>query len=635
MHDDRELPALPSLRTILLVIGGFVALGVLVYGGSMWNAFVRWDDGMLIYENPAIRTIAPWSLKRIFTTYDPELYIPLTFLTYQINYAVGGINPFAYHLTNLLLHIGNALLAAWFILLLTRKRLVGVLVGLLFLLHPLHTEAVEWASARKDVLSTFFFLAALVGYLYWRSSDERKTLILSVVLFVLGLMSKVMVITLPVILVLIDWYEGRSFKERRLWIEKWPYLLMAVVFGIIGLFGKQGVVASTSLLTKLLMACKSAVFYLWQMVWPLHFSLLYPYTKAITITSPDFFVPVLVLVALAAVAIVSLRWTRAVMFGLLFYGITVAPTFLNFAKGGDLDIYFASDRYAYVPSIGIFLLVALGAYWLQQRMVERSPSLGAWGVPALSLAVLASLALKAHAQAGVWTDTKSLFGNVLKEFPETSYVAHNNLGNVYRLEGDLAKSEEEYKAALAIRKHPKTMANLGAVYRRRNQIDQAINTYKEALELDPNSPDAHFGLGIVYAQLGNFVAAQEQYQAAIEADPSKAGPYLNYGALLAENGQDEEAATQFRLALGIDPDNADALYNLGYALTSLNRPDEAIAAYAHAIEVQPSVAAYINLGLLLHQQGRMPEAIAQFRGALKLDPTNAAARSALQQLGAQ
>jgi len=153
-----------SRSTILWITGAFFVLTFALYGSSLSNSFVRWDDGMLIYENPAIREITPSTLKTVFTSYDPELYIPLTFMSYQVDYALGGTNPTIYHAQNLFWHTLNALLVAGFILLLSRRKWIALLCGVLFAIHPLHTEAVAWASARKDVLSTFFFLVSLISY---------------------------------------------------------------------------------------------------------------------------------------------------------------------------------------------------------------------------------------------------------------------------------------------------------------------------------------------------------------------------------------------------------------------------------------------------------------------------------------
>ncbi len=633
MSDASSLPSLPSWRVILGIVAGFFALTFLIYGWSLKDEFVRWDDGMLVYENSAIREISPASVYHIFTTYDPELYIPLTFFTYQIDYQLSGQNPFLYHLDNLVLHTLNALLVGWLLYLLSKRTWVGLLCGLLFAVHPLHTEAVEWVSARKDVLSTFFFLLSLIGYLYWRERGESKTYWGSIIAFMLGLMAKVMAITLPVILLLLDWREGRKWDWQML-KEKIPYFAVAVVFGIIGLFGKSGVIQSSSTMSKILMACKSAVFYLQQIVWPLHFSLLYPYTKAIVLTSPDFYIPVLVLLIIAVLAIYSLKFTRDIFFALVFYFITVAPTFLNFAKGGDLDIYFASDRYAYVPSIGIFFLLAV-LLWHLVEWKKTMNAATAWASAGVAVLLLAGLSAKAYAQSLVWQNTETLFLNVLSLYPESSYVAHNNLGNVYRLKGEYDKAIDEYQKSIAIRAHPKTMSNLGAVYRLLGRTDDALAEYQKALAVDNNSKEAHFGLGIVYATQHKWPEAIAEYQKALILDPQYVEAYTNLGSALMEEGNVQDAIVAYQKALALNSYFTDAQYNLAIAFTKAGQPDAAISHYERVVAVAPAFTpARINLGVLYYQQGKTQDARRQFAAILSYDPANAAAKEAMQQMEA-
>lgn len=620
-------------KTMCWILGGFLLLGMLIYGQSLGSAFVRWDDGMLIYENPAIRTIRPWSLWRVFTSYDPELYIPLTFVSYQLNYLIGGIHPFGYKLLNLLLHIGNAALVMACIGHLTKKRTLGIITGLLFLVHPLQTEAVEWASARKDVLSTFFFLGALLQYMRWKQDDARPSRFAwSIAFFVLALLSKVMAITLPIVLLLTDWLQGRSLREKRTWIEKWPYFAIAIVFGIIGMAGKSAIVSSTALSVKLLMAAKSTVFYLQQIFWPRHFSLLYPYTKSIEIFSSDFLIPIGILLLLAFALVLSLRWTKILAFALIFYGITLAPTFLNFAKGGDLDVYFASDRYAYVPSIGIFLLISLVLLQTSALLKRHLGNLGTGMVTVVCAVLFLGLGTKAWAQSKVWENTETLFRNVIDLYPESSYVAHNNIGNAYRLDGDLKRAKEEYLLALKIRRHPKVLSNLGAVYRKEHRYDDAIRTYRDALVIGSESPDPHFGLGIVYADLKDFSGARREYEDAIRLDPSKAEYRVNLGVLLAEQGDFDGAILQYQKAISLAPDHPVALFNLGVAYSAKHRTLDAIRAYERSIMIAPSIAALLNLGSLYYEADRIADAKHAFETVLKYSPSNAAARSALAQL---
>ena len=618
MEDETPLPPRHILGLIACV---FFVLTFTVYYQSLFHPFVRWDDGLLIYDNPAVWAITPATLKAIFTSYDPELYIPLTFLSYQIDFLIGGTKPVIYHLTNLLFHTGNALLTAWFTYLLSRRKWIGLVCGLLFAIHPLHTEAVAWASARKDVLSTFFFLLTLIGYLRYRRIGKFYRH--SIVAYLLALMAKVTVATLPVLLLLIDIFDGRKL-DRKVLKEKIPYFALSVVFGIIAIFGKTSVLQRATLLEKMLMACKSTVFYLQKIVWPTELSVLYPYVGSIGLTNPDFLWPALSVITLFIIAFLSLRRTRAVFFGIFFFLITISPTFLNFAKG-EMDLYFASDRYAYAGSIGIFFLIALG---LSQLMQKLSPKIVTGGVGV----VILLFAFMAHTQSQTWRNTETLFGNVIEHYPN-SHVAHNNLGNIYRRQDYLEKSIEHYEQAIAINDHPRTRSNLGAALRKQGQIEEAFAQYDRALELNADSKNAHFGLGIIYAEQGNRVQALQEYQRAIEIDPTYSEVYLNLGALHMQMQQTTLAIEAYEKALAITPYFAQAHYNLGVAYGKINKPRQAMESYERTVQLEPSfVAARINLGIAYYDRKRIEESIEQFEIALRYDPGNSRAISALNQI---
>lgn len=250
-------PPLPSRPLLWWIIGAFFLILLIIYGSSLTNDFVRWDDGLLIYENPAIRSITPSTLKTIFTSYDPELYIPLTFFSYQIDYLIGGTHAAIYHAQNLLWHTLNALLVALLLWRLTRQGWPSLFGGLLFALHPLNTETVAWSSARKDVLSTFFFLVSLLSYLSYRTQKKRSAYAFSLLSFTLGLLSKVTVITLPVVLFLFDFREHRRWSGKML-VEKIPYLLLSVLFAVIATAGKSGVLSASTLSEKILLSLRGA-----------------------------------------------------------------------------------------------------------------------------------------------------------------------------------------------------------------------------------------------------------------------------------------------------------------------------------------------------------------------------------------
>lgn len=626
--------SLPPRRTLVLIAACFFALTFAVYGMSLFTEFVRWDDGLLITENPAIREISPRSVAWVFSHYDPELYIPLTFLTYQFDHLIGGQNPFMYHFTNLVLHTLNSLLVFLFLYLLTGRKWPALFCGLLFAVHPLHTEAVAWARARKDVLSGFFFLGSLVMYLFHTKKPSASSYFLSLGAFFLGLLSKVSILLLPFILLLIDAYEGRKMTKETL-IRKIPYFCLSFLFGLVALYGKWGAIESVTLLQTLLMAARSTVFYIQKLFLPTGLSVLYPTERGINLLFPEYFIPLLLLVG-CATALFFLRKNRTLVFGAAFFLLMILPSFQNFEKDGDF--FFASDRYAYLGSIGIFFIV-MSIFGLDRRkfsMFNHQFSINFQSSifkSALAV-VIVIFAVMSFFQAKVWKNSESLFANAQMLYPVNNARVYNNLGNVYRRQERNEEAIAMFKAAIEISPHARTYSNLGAVYRKDGRIMEALETYKKAIEVNPEDAYPYFGLGLVYAQAGDYDRALEQYRAAIDRDPQYAEAYSNMGAIFLAAGDVERAIAMYQEAIKANSLFVQAYFNLGVALAKLGRADEAVAAYEAAIDISPDlIPARINLGILYYGEGRVEEARNQFREILKRDPANPAAISALEQIG--
>ena len=283
-----------------------------------------------------------------------------------------------------------------------------------------------------------------------------------------------------------------------------------------------------------------------------------------------------------------------------------------------------------IPSIGIIMVIAGVALWID---VKRHT--GRFLPAGVGLLIVLTLSTLAYRQSLVWTDTRSLFENVIKLYPASSHVAHNNLGNMYRLEGDLPSAITEYNLALAIRPHAKTYTNLGAAYRKEKDVASALAAYSKALELDEKSTYAHFGLGIVYAQMGALDKAEAQYQRAIALDPTYEEVHVNLGALYAAQERYDDAASEYRKALAINPYYPQAMYNLAVAYEALGKTDDAIDAYRQTISFDPTMLPpRINVALLLYnKKGDRQGAIDQFHAILKINPNNATAKDALRQMG--
>ena len=494
------MPALRRFSPVALG-GSFIAfITLLIYARCLGNAFVGWDDGLLILENPTVQGLTMENIRRAFTTYDPELYIPLTFLSYQINFAIGGLNPLGYHLINLLLHIINALLVMMIARRITGLPWAGFACALLFALHPINTEAVAWISARKDVLSAVFGLGSLLLWLRWREDGRRWMYVASIALFALGLLSKVSTLVLPAVMMLID------LLDRRITIkDKLPYLGLTTAFAVIALGGKTA--ASVGLTAKFLIGMKATVILLGKMFLPLGLSVVYPYVKPITLANADLLMAASIVTVVSVLCAVFWKKSRIPLLAWLAFLGLLAPSFWNIAKGhnASLDIYVTSDRYAYLASIIPFLLVGV----MIDRFGERRP-LAALGVFVL---LTGSLGFLAFRQSMVWRSTETLFVNAARWYPQ-SYIAHGNLGTLYVQQGRLEEGLREYAKALEIRPDGITWYNVGVILRDQGKTDQAVKALQKSVEISPNDAVSWQTLGELFAEQGKAVESQRALEEA-------------------------------------------------------------------------------------------------------------------------
>jgi len=542
----------------------FLLLGLLIYGPSLQNDFVNFDDGPLIYENALLPDTTLPSFGKIFLTYDPELYVPLTTLSYKINYLLRGLDPFGYHLGNLLLHTLNALLVVWFTYVMLRRparsfetpsaslrapqddagwssrsMFVAIACGLLFLVHPLHTEAVAWASARKDLLSAFFFLGSLIAYVchaerssspYPSSTSSLRSdsaqddtagaktkhgFILSLTLFLLGLLSKITIVLLPFVLLLIDWYQGRRM-DRKTFIEKIPFAVLSVLFLVIAFHGKVGRMSAIALWwEKFLLACKGMAFYLQKLLLPTELSVLYPFTDPIALTNPDLLLSVLVVIILSVAAFWSTRKTKAPLFALGFFLLTLLPSFASLTREHNavIDFYFASDRYTYLPSIAFFFLVCLllsSINWKKFSILQPSSASGGlrpasnyqFSIPSIVIGIIIlTFGTLSHTQSMVWQNTNTLFKNVLTHYPNSS-VAHAKIGDVLFEQGNAEDALEAYKNSVSIRPNALAYYKIGLLMLQVGNTDQAILALGMAIEASPNDTPSYVLLAQLLAREG-------------------------------------------------------------------------------------------------------------------------------------
>ena len=576
---------IPRTKTAVGAVLLFVAVNILVYGNSLSNEFVSWDDQSLIVENPIVAQMNARTVSAAFSSFDPELYIPLTFVSYQLDHLVGGTNPFVYHLHNLVLHVFNSLLVAWLIWILIGNGWIALLAGLLFAVHPINTEAVAWASARKDVLSAFFFFAALLSWLGWKTNRDKKLYALSVLLFLLGLLSKVSILMLPVALLLLDLCFYEEKPTIRLLKNKIPFIFLSAIFGFIALYGKQANLVQSTLFEKFLMAARSTVFYPGKIFVPAGLSPLYPYNGMISFAVPAFYLSFLAVVLGLIFAIFIRKRNRHLSFGLLFFFLTLIPSFFNYYKGGN--VYVASDRYVYIPLIGfIVIFAAVIRDWLHSADSFKILKSRKIILTSVSILVLSASSVASARQAAIWSDNETLYGHVLDFYPEAG-GAHNNLGMEYLAQRRLDEAVEKFQEALSIQPDPRVNSNLAAAYFQKGEFDKSYAEYLKVLKFGPDLPDGYYGIGNIYEKQGKL----------------------------------EEAADYYRKALGIDPKYVNALNNLGGVLIRLKRWPDAIATLEKSLELKPDFTeSYYNLGGAYLRDGNFEKAIENLDMALELKP---------------
>ncbi len=629
---------------------GIFLVTVTAFFPALQNGFVNWDDDKNLLENPHYRGLGWTQLYWMFTTFDLGHYQPLSWTSFGLDYLLWGMKPFGYHLTSLILHGANAVL----VYLLSRRllsfsfrlpvdertlQLSAGFAALLFALHPLRVESVAWATERRDVLSGFFYLLTVLCYLRAATApgiSRWRWMAGSLIAFSLSLLSKAAGMTLPVVLLVLDFYPlrrlgggpGKWFGRaaRRVWWGKAPFLILAMVFALVALLAQHDAGALTSLeryslLSRFVQAFFGFVFYLWKTLWPLGLSPLYEAPASLDPFAARYLGATLVVLAVSAALLALRRSWPAGLAVWIAYLVTLAPV-SGIAQSG---VQLVADRYSYLSCLGLAALAGGGLLWAVR--LSRQARLIALGLAGLALAGLAVLTWR---QAQVWHDTETLWRYVLTFDPGSS-VAHNNMGTTLFKRGKLEEAVHHYRAALQINPtYAVAHHNLGNALADRGELDEAIRQYREALEFDPKLAQAHYSLGDVLATQGNLAQAIEQFRMALQLDPALADAYYKLGNAFAVKGDADQAIQNYRSALDHEPTHALAHFNLGNALVRRGRLDESMAHFEAALKLQPNlVDAYHNLGRLAAAQGQLDRAVQLFREALRINPAFAEAHQSL------
>ncbi len=595
-------------KRLYLLAAGVAAITFLVYLSCLRNEFVLWDDDAYIVDNPFIRSF-DWSfLKWAFFKFYAYNWHPLTWISHALDYAVWGLNPLGHHLSNIALHAMDTFLVVVLAAkLLTAPRSAehpldvrSVLVaagvtGLLFGLHPVHVESVAWVSERKDVLSGLFFLGCLLLYAdYARDlpaqpglraavSDRRYWGTLG--LFVLALLSKPMAVSLPVVLLVLDWYPFgriRSVPDAfRAFVEKLPFVALALLSSIVTVAAQRagGSLNLNELIplhSRLLLAAKALFGYLQKMLWPEGLVPFYPYPTFTSIRSLEYSLPLLGIVAVTAACIVLSRKQKVWLAVWVCYIIMLIPV-LGIVQVGHQAM---ADRYTYLPSFGPFLLAGLGAARLSS--LAKGPS-GRIAVVAGGGVLLALLSYGTLKQIPVWNNSITLWTSVILRYPAIDTLPYHNRALGYNKLGMYREALQDFSRALEIDPFDADLYNKRALaYEGMGRLDLAIADYDRSLSLNPSSSDTYNNLGVLYAKQKAYAKAIESFDRALSLKPNDTDSLVNRGMAYGLTGSFDQALQDFDRAVALAPNLAAGYYARGKLYLKMGRQDPAAADFSQA-----------------------------------------------------
>jgi len=585
----------PRLIGLLLAL-----ITLLAYLPASRDGFVNYDDQDYVTENSVVQKGLTWTgIKWAFTTGHASNWHPITWLSHMVDCELFGLNPGAHHLVNVLFHTANVVLLLVLLLRLTGELWPAAFIAALFAWHPLHVESVAWISERKDVLSTFFALLTLLAYVRYaqrrsrvegresmaKSSvpalDPRPSTFdyaLALIFFALGLMAKPMLVTLPFVMLLLDYWplkrmtsdQWQVSKVTRLTLEKWPFFLLAAVSCIVTFLVQSqrsgDAVASLELIPLHYRFCNALVsygLYLLKMFWPVGLAVFYPLPDHLTWLLMAATTSAVVLVIISSFVWRAGRARAYLPVGWLWFLGTLVPVIGLVQVGGAA----LADRYTYIPSIGVFIAVTFGICALADRFQFPKKA-----TAAAAVLILATCLILTENQLRYWHDSETLFAHALA-VTKNNHVAHVNLGVALEQKGKLNEALAEYRAAEQLAPELyHTHNNLGNLLDNLGHPNNALTEYRWAVLLNPSLPSLHNGAGMVLAELGRFDEAMGQFKEAARLDPTYPWAHLEIGKMRLKQGRDAEAIDEFREALRINPDNFQILAYTAHVLAAAENP---------------------------------------------------------------
>lgn len=553
-------PSPVHFNLLFLVIAAFAA-----YIPSLGNDFVNWDDVVYIMNNDMIKTLDIENLKKMFSSYFMGNYHPLTILSFAFDYSIFQVNAPGYHLHNLVLHIMNAMLV-YFITwhLFKKNNLAAFIVAILFAVHPMHVESVAWVSERKDLLYALYFLAAMLSYIYYDKTGKKMYFFLALASFILSLLAKAQAVTLPVVLLLIDYLLVRK-PDIKMFLEKVPFFILSLVFGLIAIKAQQadGAVNSIGIsqLNSIFYAQYSLGVYLFKLILPINLTCLYEYPF-----TPDGRVPFYIylspLVVIALLIIILKTWKKnpAFCFGILFFLVVIFPV-LQFLPVGQAIV---AERYSYLPYIGLFFVMTVLFFQLRERYKNQESRRV---MNYIGIGIILTFCILTWNRTKVWAESVSLWTDVMQKEPScmSAYI------------------------------------NRSYMYLQYKQYDKAIRDCNDGLKIDSNRHKLYINRGTAYRAMGMYDLALNDFTTAILKNPESIDTYLDRGILYTDHfDQYDRGISDFRKFLTFKPRDKNGNYNLAVAFYKNHDFDSSLYYCDRTLEISPDYVAVHYIRALVY-----------------------------------
>jgi protein O-mannosyl-transferase len=596
-HETKKKPSVAAPRPERWILIALAIAIVAIYAQSVSFDFINLDDNLYTYENFHVqRGITGDGISWALTT-NSIYWQPVTFLSHMLVYELFGAAPGWHHLVNVLLHIVNTLLLFFLLRRTTGALWRSAIVAAIFALHPLRVESVTWIAERKDVLCALFWLLATRAYARYAETPSIARYSLVAMWFALALMSKPLAVTLPIFLLLLDWWPlARNVRPSRLVLEKLPLLVMSVISSAITIVGQREAGALDMLgdipfLIRLMNAVVSYATYLGAMIWPFCLAVMYPYSREIPIWHT--LAAAALIVSISSYALAKSRSHRYLIVGWLSFLVVLVPNIGLLQAGPQAR----ADRFTYLASIGISIAVVWGAAEL----------LGRWNasrrlIAAAAIVPIASWAVVSAAQTRYWRDSQTLFEHALS-VTQNNRIAHNNLGEILKQRGRIDEAENHFREALRIDpNYADCLNNVGSIYLDRGKFDDALALLTRAVTLKPKLAHAHFNRGRALRELGRDTEAIEEYSESLRlALPPiySSVVYQEFGRISATRGEDALALSHFQHALALNPGLVRARKYLAMTLANLGRDQQALREFAEYLKSEPNDAEALKAVVML------------------------------------